>query len=34
VVLDQATVCENPVGAQVTRLEEAFGKPRRRTIGL
>jgi regulator of CtrA degradation len=34
VVLDQATVCENPVGAQVTRLEEAFGKPRRRTLGL
>jgi regulator of CtrA degradation len=34
VVLDQATACENPVGAQVTRLEEAFGKPRRRTVGL
>jgi regulator of CtrA degradation len=34
VVLDQATACDNPVGAQVTRLEEAFGKPRRRTLGL
>jgi regulator of CtrA degradation len=34
VVVDQATGCDNPVGAQVTRLEEAFGKPRRRTLGL
>ena len=30
VVLDQAQVTDNPVGAQVTRLEEAFSKPRRR----
>ena len=29
VVLDQAQVTDNPVGAQVTRLEEAFSKPRR-----
>jgi regulator of CtrA degradation len=30
VVPDQAQATENPVGAQVTRLEEAFSKPRRR----
>src|SRR4029077_20850975 len=29
VVLDQAQVTDNPVGAQITRLEEAFSKPRR-----
>ena len=34
VVLDQALATDNPVGAQVTRLEEAFSKPRRRTIGF
>jgi regulator of CtrA degradation len=34
VVLDQALATDNPVGAQVTRLEEAFAKPRRRTIGF
>jgi regulator of CtrA degradation len=34
VVLDQAVACDNPVGAQVTRLEEAFSKPRRRTLRL
>ena len=30
VVVDEALVAENPVAAQVTRLEEAFAKPRRR----
>ena len=34
VVLDQALATDNPVGAQVTRLEEAFSKPRRRTVGF
>jgi len=34
VVVDQALAIDNPVGAQVTRLEEAFSKPRRRTIGF
>ena len=34
VVVDQALATDNPVGAQVTRLEEAFSKPRRRTIGF
>ena len=34
VVLDEALATDNPVGAQVTRLEEAFSKPRRRTIGF
>src|SRR6185436_980927 len=29
VVVDQALATDNPVGAQVTRLEEAFSKPRR-----
>src|SRR4029079_19594753 len=33
VVLDQTITTENPVGAQVTRLEEAFGKPVRRWAG-
>ena len=30
VVVAEAVSAENPVGAQVTRLEEAFAKPRRR----
>ena len=30
VVLDEAPATDNPVGAQVTRLEEAFSKPLRR----
>jgi regulator of CtrA degradation len=30
VVVADAVVADNPVGAQVTRLEEAFAKPRRR----
>jgi regulator of CtrA degradation len=30
VVVAEAVAAENPVGAQVTRLEEAFAKPRRR----
>jgi regulator of CtrA degradation len=29
VVVDDALPVENPVGAQVSRLEEAFSKPRR-----
>lgn len=33
VVPDQAPIIENPVSAQVTRLEEAFGKPSRRLAG-
>jgi len=33
VVLDQALATDNPVGAQVTRLEEAFSKPPRRFAG-
>ena len=33
VVLDQALATDNPVGAQVTRLEEAFSKPPRRLLG-
>jgi hypothetical protein len=32
--LGQALATDNPVGAQVTRLEEAFSKPRRRTMGF
>jgi regulator of CtrA degradation len=34
VVVDQSLATENPVGAQVSRLEEAFSKSRRRTIGF
>ena len=33
VVVDQALATDNPVGAQVTRLEEAFSKPPRRFAG-
>jgi regulator of CtrA degradation len=33
VVLGQALATDNPVGAQVTRLEEAFSKPPRRLAG-
>ena len=33
VVLDQALATDNPVGAQVTRLEEAFSKPPRHFAG-
>src|SRR5882672_7237555 len=33
VVLDQALATDNPVGAQVNRLEEAFSKPPRRFAG-
>ena len=32
VVVDEALPAANPVGAQVTRLEEAFGGPRRRAV--
>ena len=32
VVVDEALVAHNPVAAQVTRLEEAFAKPRRRAV--
>jgi regulator of CtrA degradation len=32
VVIPDAVAADNPVGAQVTRLEEAFARPRRRAV--